>query len=436
MTNIPDINVCLVTYRSVQFLEKFYFSLQPHLLKHPNLKLRILLNGSPKESVEFAFGLKLKHTNQVAIIINEINDPRYAVNMERLVANVNGWAIFPGDDDEVLENFPELCINEISKNEDSCVLAFQSIATDISNNTQTIETPSHYDQNNSILEIVSAFKAPPFVWPSTLFNLKYFKCDGTYSRYANDWVISLNAIRNGKCVVVKKPLVRYHLHPNQESNLASLEHKLYDSTNAIHLWLDQSGLLNELRNIEISLKEKIWEKLLDSKMFYGNYSFALPIIKKLLDNLINLEDDVLFTAKLILQYYIIQGEYLKPIDIIHLVSFNLQNPGIAKLRGTILSPVKDSCLFDKPFFNRENKISILACRHSKNSFAMVSFDCATFNESDYLTIDAFHDYLQTSINRSGPSAISDGERLIIEFVRKNKKHLPSFLINFGKKLKM
>ena len=360
------LTICLVTRGRKDFLKESLQSLQ---IISENKLVRILIidNGS-----DLLISNQLKDWskfNDASFIRFSDNDSRPNRVWKILREMDSQWVLFPGDDDVVLPTAISRFLKIISESPNLNAVCFNMQDLDVSGKlTSTIRQPAFEPDKNQDFQLASAFHEPAFLWPSLFINIKAIPAILPTSRYVFDWWIGIQLIIKGSIRLVNEVAVNYRVHPQQESNLATLRRKSFEASFWLIELIESDIFAFWLRSQSEKNLRDFWNQLSSQTPIYGNDQFGFVLQLSIAKKILRIKQPFSFAENIVSDLSAGNGIFLKKGDARNLLpdSFELSPNIKSNISVTIVEGscqvVQDAAKYLSSGVDGQSLV--VACRHS------------------------------------------------------------------------
>lgn len=263
-------------------------NIEEALISFDEMSLLIIFNGRNLLGERALEPIRNRFSKRIRVEVIEINSPMPEVVWQTIESHDLSWIHMPGDDDLIISENYRFFSEELRTRPNLVAVGFSALAIDPhGNKTGKILNPMKASTNDKVELLARAFNRPPFVWPSLMFNLKALPTRRYNSRFVFDWWVGLNLISAGPISTIRKPLVFYRVHDQQESSSASELRKRFEAKIMLEHSLCDLNVQRHLLGHEDRIR--FLQKLMRNSPIYGDIFFGGPILLMLMNSIVDLD---------------------------------------------------------------------------------------------------------------------------------------------------
>lgn len=220
------LTICLISQGRPQ-LSDFFDSIDS-IAKLEFVNFVIVDNGATESHSQTLKNWSDSHSNSI-YIRRDINSTNLNQVWPDIKSHLSDWVVFPGDDDRMIlkgvNEWKLLADRHSSVN--AIAMSAKILHADGTASGEVIEPPISQIEG-SISSLAYSLHCPPFFWPALFMKTSTLRAPFPVSRYVLDWSISIDLVKHENYLTSPISSIEYRRHSNQESNLVSLNRKMFE----------------------------------------------------------------------------------------------------------------------------------------------------------------------------------------------------------------
>ena len=430
-----SITLCLVTKGRERYQQPLLDSLT-QILKIDGVNLMIILNGTPKNLVKVFEEFASEFEEKVVLKYIFKNDARPSAFWSQLKEIDTKWIAFPSDDD-ILEpaffsNFKEF---DLSYGDYGAVATSLSIINEDGKISGDFRFPYIQASWPNVTQVARAFHQCPFLWPGLVIQTNRLPELVPNSRFSSDWWIGIFLLLTTTVAISQDIMIQYRVHDGQESNLAPLNRKNFESLRHLGELVDSKFFLDWLKKLDNSELCNFLVEIEEFLPIYADPIFGPSLVFKICGCMQKLDIDKETEFKIILLQSKIYNVLLGFDQAKYLSTKTFDGNYVSSPNFNVhISPTSCRSIFDT--FSKMKRIEKLQtieiyCKHGKKSVLAngIQVSCQMKKVGE-INLDFIIYEIENGLAAKGlkTSTVSPREFRIVLMIRNIKRYLPIFLL--------
>lgn len=424
------LTICLISQGRPQ-LSDFFDSIES-IAKFEYVNFVIVDNGAVESHSQTLKKWSDSHSNSV-YIRREVNSTNLNHIWPEIKSHLADWVVFPGDDDRmILEGVTEWkLIADRSESANAIAMSARILNEDGSASGEVIQPPIS-EINASISPLAYSLHCPPFFWPALFIKTSALGAEFPVSRYVLDWSISINLVMAESYLTSSISSIEYRRHSTQESNLVSLNRKMFEGIYHLDSFINSDLFLGWVTSkSEIDLLS-FWRSVIVFPPLYGDPEMSNILLFGIARQIRasvhgpRLQNELLLTLALRLGSLMHDESVKETLEIA-----DVQTSSLGNLR---IEDEESICTILQELIPRlrgvDNAVKVrVSCKHHPKRDG-IHINCENYsNLARRHALDAFVRDISLSLESKGLLAfrISAKERKLILLIRQYKKIAPTSL---------
>jgi hypothetical protein len=424
------LTICLISQGRAQ-LSDFFDSIDS-IAKFEFVNFVIVDNGATESHSQTLKKWSGSHSNSV-YIRREVNSTNLNHIWPEIKSHLSDWVVFPGDDDRmILEGVTEWKLIA-DKNESANAIAMSArILNEDGSASGEVIWPPISEIKASISPLAYSLHCPPFFWPALFIKTSTLGAKFPVSRYVLDWSISINLVMTESYLTSPISSIEYRRHSTQESNLVSLNRKMFEGVYHLDSFINSDLFLDWVTSKSEVELISFWRSVIVFPPLYGDPEMSnillIGIARQIRATIHGprLQNELLSTLALRLGSLMHDESMKETLEIA-----DMQTPGLGNLRiedEESICPIIQELILRLRGVDDALKVNI-SCMHDTKKHG-IHINCEKYA---YLprrqALDMLVRDISLALESKGQLAfrISARERKLLLLIRKFKRYTPTSL---------
>lgn len=424
------LTICLISQGRPQ-LSDFFDSIDS-IAKFEFVNFVIVDNGAIESHSRTLKKWSDSHSNSV-YIRRDMNSTNLNHIWPEIKSHLADWVVFPGDDDRmILEGVTEWkLLADRNESANAIAMSARILNEDGSASGEVIRPPIS-EIEASISPLAYSLHCPPFFWPALFIKTSTLGAKFPVSRYVLDWSISINLVMAESYLTSSISSIEYRRHSTQESNLVSLNRKMFEGIYHLDSFINSDLFLDWVTSKSDVELLSFWRSAIAFPPLYGEPEMSNILLTGIARQIratihgAKLQNELLSTLALRLGSLMHDESMKETLEIT-----DMQRVGLGNLRienEALICPIIQELIPRLRGVDNAVKVRVF-CKHDLKRDG-IHINCENYsNLASRHALDALVRDISLSLESKGLLAfrISAKERKLILLIRKYKRFTPTSL---------